>query len=90
MAPLDDLEEAIARLSQQIEEHLRPSATLVQPLDAIPGVNQRAIEGIMAEIGVDLSPFPSDWHLSSWAGICPGHHESAGKRQSGKTRKGNR
>lgn len=90
LAHLDYLEEAIERVSQQIEEHLRPFAALVQPLDAIPGVNQRAIEGIVAEIGVDLRPFPSDRHLVSWAGICPGHHESAGKHTSGKTRKGNR
>lgn len=90
LAHLDYLEEAIDRLSQQLEDHLRPFAPLVQPLDAIPGINQRAIEGIVAEIGVDMRPFPSAAHLVSWAGICPGHHESAGKHTSGKTRKGNR
>jgi transposase len=90
LAHLDYLEEAIARLSQQIEEQLRPFAEALTPLDAIPGVNQRTIEGIVAEIGVDMAPFPSDRHLASWAGLCPGHHESAGKRQSGRTRKGNR
>jgi len=90
LAHLDYLEEAIERLSRQIEDHLRPFAPLVQPLDAIPGVNQRAIEGIVAEIGVDMRPFPTAAHLVSWAGICPGHHESAGKHNSGKTRKGNR
>ncbi len=90
LAHLDYLEDAIERLSQQIEEHLRPFAEILRPLDAIPGVDQRTIEGIVAEIGVDLSPFPSDRHLSSWTGICPGNHESAGKRHSGKPRKGNR
>lgn len=87
---LDYLEDAIDALSVRIEEVLRPFAARVQPLDAIPGVHQRAIEGIVAEIGVDMAPFPSDRHCTSWAGICPGHHESAGKRTSGKTRKGNR
>lgn len=53
-------------------------------------MNQRAIEGIVAEIGVDLSPFPSERHLTSRAGICPGHHESAGTHTSGKTRQGHR
>jgi transposase len=90
LAHLDYLEEASERLSRQIEEHLCPFVPLVQPLGAIPGLNQRAIEGIVAEIGVDMRPFPSDAHLVSWAGICPGHHESAGKHTSGKTRKGNR
>ena len=60
------------------------------PLGAIPWVNQRTIEGVAAEIGVDLSPFPSDRHLVSWAGLCPGHHESAGKHTSDTPRKGNR
>ena len=90
LAHLDYVEDAIEALSVRIEEVLRPFAARVQPLDAIPGVNQRAIEGIVAEIGLDMTPFPSDRHLVSWAGICPGHHESAGKRQSGKTRKGTR
>jgi len=90
LAHLDYLEEAIVRLSQRIEEQLRPFAAALTPLDAIPGVNQRTIEGIVAEIGVDMSPFPSDRHVSSWTGICPGHHESAGKRLSGTPRKGNR
>ncbi|MBO0791297.1 MAG: IS110 family transposase [Ktedonobacteraceae bacterium] len=57
-------------------------------LDSIPGINQRAAEGILAEIGLDMSRFPTPAHLSSWAGMCPGNHESAGKRLSGRTRKG--
>ena len=90
LAHLDYLEEAIERLSARIEEQLRPFAEAVAPLDAIPGVNQRTIEGIVAELGLDLSVFPSDRHLVSWAGLCPGHHESAGKHKSGTPRKGNR
>jgi transposase len=57
-------------------------------LDTIPGINQRAAEGILAEIGPDMSRFPTAAHLASWAGMCPGSNESAGKRLSGKTRKG--
>jgi transposase len=90
LAHLDYLEEAIERLSQRIEEQLRPFAEKVTPLDAIPGVDQRTIEGIVAEIGVEMHPFPSDRHLTSWTGICPGNHESAGKHNSGNPRKGNR
>jgi transposase len=58
-------------------------------LCTIPGISRRAAEGILAEIGLDMSRFPSAGHLASWAGMCPGNHESAGKRLSGKTRKGN-
>jgi len=60
----------------------------VRLLDSIPGINPRAAQGILAEIGTDMSRFPSSGHLASWAGMCPGNHESGGKRLSGKTRKG--
>jgi len=59
-------------------------------LETIPGVGQRAAEILIAEIGTDMGRFPSAKHLASWAGMCPGNHESGGKRLSGKTRKGNR
>jgi transposase len=58
-------------------------------LDAIPGIGRWSAEVILAEIGSDMSRFPTPGHLASWAGMCPGHDESAGKRRSGKTRKGN-
>ncbi|MDF0644542.1 MAG: IS110 family transposase [Nitrospira sp.] len=90
LAHLDYLEGAIVRLSEPIAEQLRPFGARLTPLDAIPGVNQRTIEGVVAEIGLDLRLFPSDRHLVSWAGLCPGHHESAGKHTSGTPRKGNR
>jgi transposase len=59
-------------------------------LDTIPGVARHTAEMIVAEIGTDMTRFPSADHLASWAGVAPGHHESAGKRTSGKTRKGHR
>src|SRR4029450_5677911 len=58
-------------------------------LDTIPGINQRTAEVILAEVGTDMRVFPSARHLASWAALCPGQHESAGKHKSGKTRTGN-
>jgi transposase len=89
LAHLDHLEEVVATLSERIAMILAPFADAVQRLDTIPGINQRTAEVLVAEIGVDMSRFPSDRHLASWAGLCPGNHESAGKHKSGKTRKGN-
>ena len=88
LAHMDYLDEAIERLSQQIEAALRPFAERVDLLDTIPGVNRRTAEVILAETGGDLQRFPSAHHLASWAGLCPGNNESAGKHFSGKTRKG--
>jgi transposase len=69
---------------------LRPFAEAVERLDGIPGIGRATAEVLLAEIGPDVRRFPTGAHLASWAGLCPGHHESAGKRQSGKTRKGSR
>jgi transposase len=90
LADLDYVEEASADLSRRIEELLAPFAAAVERLITIPGVQRRTAEVMVAEIGADMSRFPSAAHLSSWAGMCPGNHESAGKRRSGKTRRGNR
>lgn len=60
-----------------------------QIIDHVTGISQRVAQGLLAEIGVNMGQFPSAKHLASWVGICPGNHESAGKRLSGKTRKGN-
>jgi transposase len=89
LAHLDHLEETIDTLSDRIAAVLAPFADAMQRLDTIPGVNQRTAEVLIAEIGVDMSRFPSDRHLASWAGLCPGNHESAGKHKTGRTRKGN-
>jgi len=90
LAHLDYLEEAIATLSTEIESRLAPFADQLTRLDSIPGINRRTAEVIIAEVGVDMSVFPSAAHLASWAALCPGNNESAGKHKSGKTRKGNR
>src|SRR5258708_22939923 len=82
-------DQAISRLDKEIEERLRPTAPLIQRLDAIPGCSRRVIEILFAEVGWELSPFPDAAHLASWVGICPGNNESGGKRFSGRIRKGN-
>jgi transposase len=84
------LEGQVARLGQRITEVLpAPFAEALARLETIPGVDRRAAQNIVAEIGADLKPFKSAGHLASWVGICPGNHESAGKRRSGRTTKGN-
>ncbi len=84
------LERAIGRLDHEIEERLQPQKELMEQLDAITGVSQRVLETLFAEVGWELDSFPDAAHLASWVGICPGQHESGGKRRSGRTRKGNR
>ena len=90
LAHLDFLDEQIQLLSDEIAEQLAPFAKAVELLCTIPGVQQRTAEVIVAEIGVDMSRFPSDRHLACWAGQCPGNDRSAGKRRSGKTRHGSK
>jgi transposase len=84
------LDEAIARLDQEIEERTRPFEEALELLDTIPGVGRQSAEQILAEIGTDMSRFASASHLASWAGMAPGNYESAGKRLSSRTRKGNK
>jgi transposase len=88
LAHLDGLDELIDQLSKEIAERLRPFEDKIVRLDGITGVGQRTVEVLLAEIGTDVLRFPSASHLASWAGICPGNNESAGKRKSGKTGKG--
>jgi transposase len=89
LSQLDYLEEAAERVSAEIAQRLAAEQEALALLDTIPGVGQRAAEILLAEMGTDLSRFPSAKHLASWAGMCPGNQESGGKRLSGKTRKGN-
>jgi transposase len=77
----------IGRLGQRIEEAPAPFAEVVELLTTIPGVSQRTAEVLIAEIGADMSRCPGAGHLASWAGMCPGNNESAGKRRSGRTTK---
>ena len=88
LAHIDFLDAAIARVSAEIAERVRPDAEAIARLDTIPGVGRAVAEVLVAEIGTDMTRFPTAKHLASWAGLCPGNHESAGKRRSGKTRKG--
>jgi len=90
LCQIDNLEEAIARFDKQVEEYCRPFEKAATWLDTIPGVGRETAEIIVSEIGTDMSRFPSDDHLASWAGVSPGNNESAGKRRSGKTRPGNK
>ncbi len=87
---VDHLESLIAQLSARIEAVLAPFEEAATRLDTIPGVDRRAAEIIVAEIGTDMGSFPTADHLASWAGMSPGNNESAGKRRSGKTTRGNR
>jgi transposase len=87
---IEGLERSITHLEQKIEERLRPFEEQLKRLEEITGVSQRVLQVLLAEVGTDMSRFPDDAHLASWAGMCPGQHESAGKRLSGRTRKGNR
>jgi transposase len=89
LCQIDSLDESITRFDQKIIEACRPFEEAVVLLDTIPGVARQTAEIIVGEIGVDMSRFPSADHLAAWAGVAPGNNESAGKRYSGKTRKGN-
>jgi transposase len=90
LAHLDYLEEAVGRLSEAIEELVAPFADQVALLRTIPGVDRRTAEVLLAEIGPDMGRFPTAGHLASWAGMCPGNNESAGKHYSGRTRNGSK
>src|ERR1700680_96988 len=79
----------LERLDERLREKLVPYAEPIGRLMQIPGVDWVSAAAIIAEIGVDMSAFHSAAHLASWAGLCPGNHQSAGKQRTGKTRKGN-
>ena len=85
---IEGLEALIERVSQEIAVRLEAEQEAIEVLQTIPGVGQRIAEIVVAEVGTDLTRFKSAAHLASWAGLCPGQNESAGKRRSSKTRKG--
>jgi len=85
---IDGLEAAIAAIDQQVEADIEPFRAAVKQLSSAPGVKALSAQVIVSEIGIDMSRFPSDGHLVSWAGICPRNDESAGKRRSNRLRKG--
>jgi transposase len=90
LAHLDYLDEAIETVSTQIDGAMAPFAEQLARLDTIRGVNKRTAEVLIAELGPDMRVFPTAKHAASWAGLCPGNHESAGKHRPGRTRHGNR
>ncbi|MCV2492027.1 IS110 family transposase [Geodermatophilus sp. YIM 151500] len=85
---IDQLSAAIAALDAEVDAEMAPFTAERDRLDTIPGVSKRAAEVLIAELGVDMSRFPTPGHLASWAGMCPGNNESAGTHHSGRTRKG--
>jgi transposase len=89
LAKIDFLDEAALALTAEIDRLLRPFEATLAKLDTIPGINRLGATTILVESGGDMTRFPSAAHLCSWAAVCPGHDESAGKRRSGRTRKGN-
>ena len=87
---VEQLERSIAELDAEVDRVIAPFAKARDRLDTITGVGKRAAESILAEVGVDMSVFPTAAHLASWAGRCPGNNLTGGKRRSGKSTKGNR
>ncbi len=87
---LDELDARVERLSAEIAERVGPVEEALKRLETIPGVGRRTAEALVAEIGTDMSRFPTAQHLASWAKMCPGNNTSAGKRKSGRRGHGNR
>ena len=85
---IEGLDSALAEVSAEIAQRMQPYEALIARLDTIPGIGRYVAEAVLAEIGVDMRRFPRAQHLASWAGMCPGQYESAGKHQRGTTRKG--
>jgi transposase len=86
---IDYLDEALAKLDAEVEAQMRPFQAVLNRWDQLPGINQRGAQVIVAEAGAELKQFATAQHCASWAAICPGNRESGGKRQSGRTNKGN-
>jgi len=86
---IDQLSAIEARLDEEVDKLMAPFAEAAELLCSIPGIGKRAAEVVISEMGVDMDRFPSAHHLASWAGLCPGNNETAGKSRSGRARKGN-
>ena len=87
---IDYLSDRIDELDTQVGVEIGPFQAQLDLLNSIPGIGPTVADVVVAEIGIDMSRFPTAGHLASWAGLCPGNHESAGKKRSGRARKGNR
>ena len=87
---IDELTTRIASLDAEIVRRVDPQAAKISLLCTIPGISRRTAEGIVAELGTDMTRFPDADHAAAWAGLAPGQNESAGKRQRAGTRRGNR
>ena len=87
---LEDLDAEVAAIDARLSERMLPHEEQIRRLDTIPGVDRTTAQVLIAELGSDMSQFPDAAHAASWAGLCPGNKESAGKRFSGRTNKGNR
>lgn len=87
---IDDLNERISVLDTMVKDYMTEYETAIAAIDELPGIGRRSAEVILAEISTDMSRFPSAAHISSWAGVCSGNHQSAGRRKHGKTTKGNK
>jgi transposase len=90
LAHIDTLDAAVQNLSERIELVLAPHVEIIELLCTIPGIQVHAAQVLIAECGLDMTRFPTVGHFASWAGACPGHHESAGHKRSGRTRHGPR
>lgn len=94
VARVEELDAALGRVNEEIKREVEGSENpflgkAIELLQTIPGIGERVAQVIVSEIGAEMNRFPTERHLASWAGVCPGNHESAGKRKSGKTTKGN-
>ena len=87
---LDELDRSLASIDQRLNTEMSEHSELIRRLSTVPGIDTVSAQAILAELGTDMTQFPSAKHLASWAGLCPGNAESAGKRFSGRTRKGDR
>ncbi len=90
MRHIEFLDQEIEGLSEEIKKRMHSFEEAIERVDEIPGIGRRVAEQVLAETGLNMERFPTDAHITSWAGVAPGNNESAGKRKSGKSNKGNK